>query len=437
MNTVCIINPVSTEFNRGSFCYLPYLLYGSIQVTGSFRVMCFEEDFSIAEIDHLPVADIYYVALWSHTQIEACLVLKRFLDKPVLFFGYYPLIKSLGLPEYKVTEKEILEGMYYYPEFYQDFRFLLLSDCDMHLQKYKGTVYPLFTSYGCPMGCCFCPSTVNCDKKRLQLLEQETKDVLTNCFKRGVTNIHFTDEDLFLDIDHAYVVLSTMKELGNMQSIALGSVKSVNRFINKYGIELLEDSGLKLIEIGFETADNSLSLEMGKTGISDCIQLNEKLKGTSVKIFWLTLTFFPGETLHTLNQTGRFLKEYGFKREELYGRIQTNGTEGGLGQFFQIYPGTIAAKFMCNGLVLTPRPMRLLPSFIPESFLNCFVSPKRYTTSKDMVWFDMYKIPSKIVNDILLTKGMTVREHVLSYNSYMEKMNVATCIAICARLEII
>ena len=119
---VLIIDPASTEFNRGSFCYLPYIVYSYLKANGNKVKLI--EDFTIAEIDNLPTAERVIVSLWSYPQIEACLVLNRYMD--VEFFGYYPLIDHHELPKTIIADEEILHGIASYPFYYKDFRYLLL-----------------------------------------------------------------------------------------------------------------------------------------------------------------------------------------------------------------------------------------------------------------------------------------------------------------------
>lgn len=384
-----IIDPASPEFNRGSFCYLPYILFNTL-----FDLAVMKEDFTVAQIDELPEAENYLVALWSYPQIEACLTLHRFLPRGrVKFFGYYPLIDHLGLPKYEVTEEQIEKGCLRYPHKYPYFKHLLLSDCDMHLTKYEGKVVPMFTSYGCPRGCAFCPSTVNTGRRRLVFEEDKVKNMLHHAHYMGYRNIHFTDEDWFFDVDRAYNLADfIVRHQYKFQLIALSEVKSLLKFINKHGWEILRDAGFKLIEVGLETADPKLSRKMGKAPIKNCIELAEKCKNR-LNLFWLNLTFFPGETITTLNETGEFMGKYGFKYDEVQGRIRTNGTKGGLGQFFQPYHGTKNYhKLKEEGVFLTRRPVRLVPSYIPDTFFDCKVRVRRNLTNDEMKWLDLYNL---------------------------------------------
>ncbi len=425
-----IIDPASTEFNRGSFCYLPYILYSALTKSGA-KVAIYE-NFTAADIDCLPKASRYLISIWSYPQIDTALVIDRFLEGNKSFFGYFPLIDHLKLDEFIFPDHMILSGIENYPLYYSDFNFILLSDCDMHLKKYSGQVYPLFTSYGCPNGCSFCPSTVNCEKRRIIIPLEKVEKIIYYCNGIGIHNIHFTDEDFFFNIDRAHSILKIFEKLDtDFQLISLGSAVKVRSYIKKYGENTLAASGMKLIEVGLETADSDLATSMHKPGHKSCTWLAENAK---TPIFWLTMTFFPGETIHSLNLTGRFLKKYGYKQDELYGRIRTNSTVGGLGQFFQFYHGT---PFYSDkdflGMSLSDCPIRLLPSFVPYSFLGSKI--ESIGDASDAIdWFKLYNLHPEMIK---LTKGNCIDEYVNKYKGYMRVADILTYLAICARLGVI
>lgn len=439
---IVIIDPASTEFNRGSFAYLPYILFNSIQKDTQIL-----EDFTVAEIDNIPKADLYLIALWSYPQIDACLVLHRFLKGKVCFFGYDPLIKHYGLPTLTLSDEMILNGLTKYPLDYYCFKHILLSDCDMHLSKYsQEQVYPLFTSYGCPKNCAFCPATVN-QKKRIIVPEKDVIKMLGICSKgvipnsrEGYHNIHFTDEDFFFDIDRAHRILEEANKISDKwHFIALGEVSSVLRFIKKYTNEPLVSTRMKLIEIGLETANTDLGKQMGKAPIKQCEELAERCL---VDIFWLNLTFFPGETITTLNETGEFMRKYGFKFDEVTSRMRTNGTQGGLGQFFQPYHGTKDYdKLQEKGVFLSNRPIRLIPSYVPHSFLDCKMKRVRYIGGEDLKWFELYNLASTFIkrSNSALDKceGNTVRDLIGIWPNQRLQTDMLIFIAICTKLGII
>lgn len=442
---VLIIDPTSAETNRGSFCYLSYLIYSyALSLENSYVIL--EEEFRVADLEriehYLPEMDHILVALWSYPQIETCLMLNRIMKGRCKFFGYYPLIKKLGLSPAYYTEEIILQGMRNYPNAYTHFEYLLLSDCDMHIKLDNGSrpkVYPLFTSYGCPKGCAFCPSTVN-QSKRLVLDEDAVYQMLERCQELGIHNIHFTDEDFFFDAKRAFDILMFAFSQDNyFKFITLGSVDSVYRFMTYLlGKEQWEKeaiySVLHLVEIGLETADIGHIKELGKQynkAKAEIIAID-----FPVKVLWLIMTFGPGETINSIIETGRFLKDFGLNPVDLEERIVTNGTEGGLGQFFQIYEGTGIEEVGGRGKKLTHRPLRLIPSYIPYSFINCAFKIDMEMLSRRVrdlrYWMSVYGLFGSLT-DYLPIKEETqyVRDCIVNDN------NVAISIAIMARLGII
>lgn len=454
-NKIVIIDPSSTEFNRGSFCYAPYLLYNGLKETTDWDITLFET-FRPEDFDTIPTdADAYFICLWSYPQIEACFLLAHFLPISVsrdlvYFVGYSGLIQQNGLRHIKaflgfdplqnaVFLKNAMQG---YPKYYSHFKRLLLSDCDMHLKsKENGVpVYPLFTAYGCPNNCAFCPSTVNCGRKRIELSLEETKALLESCWNDNIRYIHFTDEDFFFEIERAHEILTFLQSNNlNFKMIALGSAEKVYAFILRYGHAVIKEAGLEIIEIGLETADEELAKKMGKIKIVDtCHKLGRIQQETDIDIFWLTQTFFPGETLTTLNETGKFLIEFGYDINEVVGRLRTNGTKGGLGQFFQPYHGTkIYKRLSSEGIGLTERPVRLIPSWIPYTFLRSKIQQNNIEQIKAACpWLILYNV-FDILDEIGIPEiGNTIMSYI-SGCSASQIMKRCIYFAILARMNVI
>lgn len=448
-----IIDPSSTEFNRGSFCYAPYLLYNGLKEAGNEVVLT--ETFISEDLDKIASADAYVICLWSYPQFEAALLLAQMIpfstgNKQVYYVGYKHFAESLGLPYVDsllgfdpLQDKTFLRSaMQAYPRYYKDFKRLLLSDCDMHLQSLeKGEkVYPLFTTYGCPNGCAFCPSTENCGLTRVQLSVEETVSLLERCYSIGVKSIHFTDEDFFFNIDRAASILQQVAHL-DFHFIALGSSRKVKRFVDKYGIDFIKSTGLEVVEVGFETAAEDLSHDMGfGKSVDFCRQLAEIQHTLPFKIFWLVQTFFPGETIKSLNETGLFMQQFGFSKDEVVGRLRTNGTTGGLGQFFQPYVGLKIYKDL-DGIFLTERPIRLVPSYIPQSFLDSKItgiSRKTELLDAAFIWSDIYNVSTEM-RELLFQKiqvGDTISKHLAGLPVF-ETTKKAISLAILSRFSII
>ncbi|HQG58770.1 MAG TPA: hypothetical protein PLM44_02995, partial [bacterium] len=155
------------------------------------------------------------------------------------------------------------------------------------------------------------------------------------------------------------------------------------------------------------------------------------------RIFWLVLTFFPGETITSLNKTGLFLRKYGLKESEVVGRLRTNGTKGGLGQFFQPYHGLdMYEKSEGNGQFLTERPIRLIPSYIPKSFLDSQIKEvviERFEEAKP--WLELYNI-SLDEADLQSFEGKFVFEFIKN-ESTVVAMHNSIMFAVLARMGVI
>lgn len=463
-----IIDPTSPEPNRGSFCYLPYLLTNALSQYSNAYLF---EDFSLPQLDALEQdravigskAKIL-VALWSYPQIDLCLYLHRYFKGKAEFFGYYPLIEKLGLPAYYYTEQQIKVGMRTYPGRYDKYKHLLLSDCDEHIRGKDGvpiTMYPMFTSYGCPNGCKFCSATVNNKRRRTVLPICDVLEMLQECVLSGRTNIHFTDEDFFYDSRRTFVILYAahlMQKEHNVkwQFIALAHMRSLERFVDY--LESNTDATtrqavwdtLKLVEVGLESASAALAGQMGKRTEKDKIDPSVLHFRCPVPILWLTMTFFPGETIHTLNETGKFLAGHGLSLTQMSPRLATNGTWGGLGQFFQYYDGCgfTAEDLKKEGVVLCNRPVRLIPSFVPYSFLRSkfYYDRSRMLEVQDVfsVYTDMYAVEHRDVVNVVshylpgdLATPMEIIDVLKAQGNVTKTTDVCIALAIMARLEII
>lgn len=383
-----IIDPASSEVNRGSFCYLPYLLQAYYANHNYIPQTVLLENFTVADYTELEqdlcktgdfCEEIILCGLWSYPQIETAIMLWLFFKENGInlrFFGYEPLIKRLGLPLFHVTEEMILDGMKYYVQeaVSQKYKHIMLSDCDKHLNGLVGKVMPMFASYGCPRGCSFCSASLNTGHKRFVLDMPDVRHNLELIVQNGWGGIHFTDEDFFFDTQRAVQILQIVHELDpDMHIIALGHTDTFLRFYEyvKGNPQLFEQMKvLKLVECGLETADKDSAKVLGKHGIPTTINQQAVAENELCKVLWLTMSFYPGDTIASMNNTGLFLSKYGLDITELNPRIRTNGTEAGLGQFYQMYDGCTTWQALGDkGKILTHRPMRLWPSFLPYSWL--------------------------------------------------------------------
>lgn len=456
---VLVIDPTSPEPNRGSFCYMPYLATMGLKRENQLSEIVLMEDFTLAGLDDVQKQewDNVLIALWSYPQIAFCEYLNRVFKGKALFFGYYPMIEYIGLPCAVVEDDEILYGMAEYPKNYKNFKHLLLSDCDQHIAGDKDIqVVPLFTSYGCDRGCTFCSAAANCKHKRLVLPVDNVEKMLCECFNSVKWNIHFTDEDFLYDTERAYRILKFATSLSDQwQFIALAHLNTLDRFVDFVQQEDPKVAEriwkcMRLFEVGLETASASVAREMHKRGESGVEKASKVWEKCPVPILWLTMTFFPGETIGTINETGRFLKKYGLAKEQMTPRLVTNGTRAGLGQFFQPYHGVDKTFNVLKGegLLLTHTPMRLVPSFVPDTFIESpFTATGGSLDSEELDFYmDVYGVNlgedlDRINNFILNSSNTCVGEILQEFQDvYVHRTmfsDICIYIALLARLELI
>jgi len=416
MKKIAIIDFATSEVVRGSFGYDSYLLYSALKQKKTIEVDFYEDatPFRMHRLDK--TYDEYIIHFWSYPQFESISWARANLKGKITYVGYKPFIDKFNLEhcDYWNT-KNLLLGMEHLPNIYKEMKYGLMSDCDLHIKSHdKRPVYPLFTSYGCPNNCKFCPIPPNREQygkdKRVCLEGDALFSSIHESFKDN-NNVHFCDEDMFVNpdwmqniIEYLILLQEQYKKLKRVSFkwIGLGSVNTFYNYIKKYGTEGLIKSGCHLIELGIETKDEMLRKKMNKTG--DMKQIDYINKNTKkIPKFWLTVTFFPGETITTLNIMGEWLCKYGTTPEQLGDRLITNGFVGGLGQFFQPYDGIKDYKELSEkGIILTERPVRLIPSYVPYSFLNCkpILTDKKFNKT-DKKWFGTYNIDYDKYKDLI------------------------------------
>lgn len=412
MKHIVIVDFASTEVCRASFSYDGYLLYASLKDNPDLRVTFMEEAtaYKLYQAMRFEHVDEYIFHLWSYSQIEFIKWAKKtpqLSQKKMSIIGYKPFADLVNLPFYADwSDAVILDGIKKLPEIYDEMQYGLYNDCDNHIDDPDTRDWrPIFMSYGCPNKCAFCPIVPNRadrpdSEMRINIPLEDTQNLVDALLRRG-NNIHFLDEDFFLDMDYAKQLIDYMieyqKAFADMGEqpfkwIALASIKSFAQYLKEEGEDKLVAAGFFLVELGLEAKNAKVRKEMNKTGDESDLMYIIK-KSPHIKKFWLSITFFPGETITSIRDTGLFLQEYGIKYDENNDRLVTNGNIGGLGQFFQPYYGTaMYDKLGKIGKTLEGNPIRLIPSFIPNTFLSCVPKQISVPSDKELRFFDVYSL---------------------------------------------
>ena len=427
--TYHIIQPTTWERNLSGICYMPYWLYTAFKEDN--RPVVLYEDAKLREADKIIAAmskdDILLIDLSSYPQVSLAREIYRAAVEAEIraeFIGYNPLIEALSFPVYDIEGDgiDILNGVFNYIYYSEDFKYALLSDCDNHLKSINDyrKVVPLFLSIGCKRGCPYCYVS-HSNYPFGKTTQEHTLKLLDYIISKN-WNVHFIDENFFAN-PHLDAILEHLQGKG-LKYICLTDTLSLVRAIEKYGEDYLLNSGNALNEVGLETIS---------TEVLDKKQNITPLLTTSLRVFWLTVTFLPNESLKSLNDTGAFLQEHGYEKEELLPRIRTNSTVGGLGQFFQLYHNTPYWKKKDSlGKVFTEYPTRLYPSFVGFPILREVPVKLREVSEKDFGWLDLYLTPEKVLEVLQAVDGVSSVGQIIQNNP--ERL---IAIAQLARLNII
>jgi len=382
-----IVKTATTERVLSGVCYMSEWLYAALAEAG--HSVEINEDVTVYGFDKM-VKD--YPDIWEHEviidlssypQVELCEQLYRdYRGRMRLsFFGYEPLIKARGLPMFDPAAAgvNVLDGVRAYSRYRHIFRPGDCGDYDSHVVGLGGgrRFDPVFLSVGCDRKCPYCyVGYSNFPHGALSVKEAEM--AIWASASKGA-DIHFYDEDFFT-YPHMAEVLPILEE-ARVKWICLTTSKSLAKAIEVHGVDKIRAAGNILNEIGLETTDAGVLAKQQS--------LDEILK-VPLNYFWLTVTFFPNETLESKAGMGRFLAAHGYAYDQLVPRIRSNSSHGGLGQFFVPYHGTPwFDRIETMGRRYTEAPTRLWPSFIGQRFL--YEVPRRTSSTEyDRRWLGLY-----------------------------------------------
>lgn len=153
------------------------------------------------------------------------------------------------------------------------------------------------TSRGCPFSCRFCYNPIYNMRRWRALRPNLVLERLSLVKERfGVKGIFFVDDEFFIDLKRAGIIIKGIKQLGIRWDIQGVTVKSVAAMSNKY-LQMLAESGCEQINIGAESGSDRI-LKWVKKGIcqKDILDINRKLKNFPIMPWYYFMIGFPTET---------------------------------------------------------------------------------------------------------------------------------------------
>jgi hypothetical protein len=215
-------------------------------------------------------------------------------------------------------------------------------DEDLHVYPFT-VARPAALSFGCPNRCSFCP-TAALHKGRVVV-----GDPARILPPYAATCVHMMDENFFR-APNFRDSLRYLKSYG-IRWLCMSDFESTMAVLEEYGERELADCGLKVVEVGLEN-----------------ISLMRKVKGSGIphsliEIYYLNMTFLPGETKETIRATAEWMKPRSLQHPIHF----NNGLWYAPGQYYFDYSG----RSRTDGRYLdNPNHARTRPTFVPDTFLQ-------------------------------------------------------------------
>jgi len=212
-------------------------------------------------------------------------------------------------------------------------------DNDLHVYPYVKAV-PGVLSMGCPLKCFFCPTA--------KIWEGKTHyaDYEKIIPQYAGMSVHWMDENFFTnpDLDRILELL----RLHKVRWLAMSTNKETRKAFETFSEATLYNSGLRVVEMGLEN-------------VALMMKVKRPLTTKFVSIYYLNMTFMPGETKTTIRENGLWMESRSLK-DPIH---HNNGLWYAPGQFYYPY-----GEERTDGINLTPPEARTRPTYIPDSFLD-------------------------------------------------------------------
>lgn len=171
------------------------------------------------------------------------------------------------------------------------------------------------TSFGCPMKCSYCASSILWPEYRKRSSEEVVAEVRHQVRSRGISDVAFYDDALLFDRDfHFYPLCQKLRsEFPGMRFHTPNGLHV--RMIDETCAQILRETGFKTIRLSFEGTDSALRKAQGKKTDLDsfaCAVKNLRSAGFSDhEIETYVLVGLPGQSLEDMENNIRAVKTFG------------------------------------------------------------------------------------------------------------------------------
>lgn len=166
------------------------------------------------------------------------------------------------------------------------------------------------TSRGCPFSCnYYCPYPLVQGKKwRTRSAEHVVEEIVDIVKNHKITNIFFRDATFTLDRERILKICNLIKkEKLNINWWCETRVNCLDDIL----LQEMSKAGCKGINIGIETGDEKIRLQIAKEGVSNekIFKIKESADKYQIKLHFLVMIGFPQERKNSLYKTYKFIKK--------------------------------------------------------------------------------------------------------------------------------
>ena len=180
-----------------------------------------------------------------------------------------------------------------------------LVDINKYLPRFRNTKHlNLQTSRGCPMNCGFCYNTAFNRNTWRAMSVEKTMECITEPIERfNVNNILFVDDNFFVDMERAKVLMCKMCDL-NIQWQSQGIDIATLMKMPDGMLQLMVDSGCRRLALGVESGSSRIRNMLGKPGNrNEIIEQVARLKKYNIITHCTFIIGFPNETRREVLET--------------------------------------------------------------------------------------------------------------------------------------
>ncbi len=196
----------------------------------------------------------------------------------------------------------------------QETKYLPIKDSMVNWDLFKDTIGEYInvrTSISCPFSCAFCGFPERSGKYQTADIDKIEKELdQVNSYKT-VKSLSFIDDTLNVPVKRYKELLRTIKN--NKYSFKWNSFFRC-QFADDEMLKLMKDSGCEGVFLGIESGSDTILNNMNKkVKVEEYLRGIELLRKNDILTYANFIIGFPGETMETVNETLKFIKESGIE----------------------------------------------------------------------------------------------------------------------------